>query len=79
MKAHTLGHSLSRLGNYHDNAVAESFFNLPKHERIRRRTYKTCEDAGQFRTTSEGQAKMDKALKAAAGNGKFQGFTLSLA
>ena len=28
-----------------DNAVAESFFNLLKRERIRRRTYKTREDA----------------------------------
>lgn len=28
-------------GNCHDNAVAESFFNLLKRERIRRRTYKT--------------------------------------
>lgn len=30
-----------------DNAVAESFFNLLKRERIRRRTYKTREDARQ--------------------------------
>ena len=28
-----------------DNAVAESFFNLLKRERIRRRSYKTREDA----------------------------------
>jgi putative transposase len=28
-----------------DNAVAESFFNLLKRERVRRRTYKTREDA----------------------------------
>ncbi len=32
---------MSRRGNCHDNAVAESFFNLLKRERIRRRTYKT--------------------------------------
>ena len=31
----------------HDNAVAESFFNLLKRERIRRRTYKTREQARQ--------------------------------
>ncbi len=37
--------STSRKGNCHDNAVAESFFNLLKRERIRRRTYKTREDA----------------------------------
>ena len=40
LKAHNLEHSMSRRGNCHDNAVAESFFNLLKRERIRRRTYK---------------------------------------
>jgi putative transposase len=44
-KHHNLEHSMSRRGNCHDNAVAESFFNLLKRERIRRRTYKTREDA----------------------------------
>ncbi len=41
LKAHNLEHSMSRRGNFHDNAVAESFFNLLKRERVRRRTYKT--------------------------------------
>ena len=36
---------MSRRGNCHDNAVAESFFNLPKRERIRRRTYRSREEA----------------------------------
>jgi putative transposase len=36
---------MSRRGNCHDNAVAESFFNLPKRKRIRRRTYKTRESS----------------------------------
>lgn len=36
---------MSRRGNCHDNAVAESFFNLLKRERIRRRRYKTRDDA----------------------------------
>jgi putative transposase len=36
---------MSRRGNCHDNAVAKSFVNLLKRERIRRRTYKTTEDA----------------------------------
>ena len=45
LKHHNLKHSMSRRGNCHDNAVAESFFNLLKRERIRRRTYKTREDA----------------------------------
>ena len=38
---------MSRRGNCHDNAVAESFFNLLKRERIRRRVYKTREDSQQ--------------------------------
>lgn len=36
-----------RRGNCHDNAVAENFFNLLKRERIRRRRYKTREQARQ--------------------------------
>ena len=47
VRAHNLKHSMSRRGNYHDNAVTESFFNLLKRERIRRRTYKMREEAGQ--------------------------------
>jgi len=39
--------SMSRRGNCHDNAVAESFFNLLKRERIRRRTCRTREEARQ--------------------------------
>ena len=45
LKQHNLEHSMSRRGNCHDNAVAESFFNLLKRERVRRRTYKTRADA----------------------------------
>lgn len=45
LKAHDLEHSMSRRGNCHDNAVAESFFNLLKRERIRRRTYRTRKEA----------------------------------
>ena len=47
LRAHNLNHSMSRRGNCHDNAVAESFFNLLKRERIPRRRYKTREDARQ--------------------------------
>ena len=47
LRAHNLEHSMSRRGNCHDNAVAESFFNLLKRERIRRRTYKTRAEARQ--------------------------------
>ncbi len=39
LKAHGLVPSMSRRGNCHDNAVAESFFQLLKRERIRRKTY----------------------------------------
>jgi putative transposase len=45
VKHHNLEHSMSRRGNCLDNAVAESFFNLLKRERIRRRTYKTRDEA----------------------------------
>ena len=44
---HNLEASMSRRGNCHDNAVAESFFQLVKRERIRRRTYPTREAARQ--------------------------------
>ena len=36
---------MSRRGNCHDNAVAESFFQLLKRERIRRRIYTSRSDA----------------------------------
>lgn len=36
---------MSRRGNCRDNAVAESFFQLLKHERNRRKTYRDCESA----------------------------------
>lgn len=45
LKQHNLEHSMSRRGNCHDNAVAENFFSLLKRERIRRKTYRTREDA----------------------------------
>ena len=44
---HNLQQSMSRRGNCHDNAVAESFFQLLKRERIRRKTYGTREEAKQ--------------------------------
>ena len=47
LKNHGLEASMSRRGNCHDNAVAESFFNLLKRERIRRRAYKTRAEARQ--------------------------------
>ena len=45
LRAQDIEHSMSRRGNCHDNAVAESFVNLLKRERIRRRTYRTREEA----------------------------------
>ncbi len=47
LKHHNLEPSMSRRGNCHDNAVAESFFNLLKRERIRRKTYRTRDEARQ--------------------------------
>ncbi len=42
---HGLEGSMSRRGNCHDNAVAESFFQLLKRERIKKRIYSTREQA----------------------------------
>lgn len=47
LKSHNLQSSMSRRGNCHDNAVAESFFQLLKRERIRRKTYGNRDDARQ--------------------------------
>lgn len=47
LQAHNLEQSMSRRGNCHDNAVAESFFQLLKRERIRRKIYGTREEARQ--------------------------------
>ena len=47
LKQHNREYSMSRRGNCHDNAVAESFFNLLKRERVRRKTYRTRDDARQ--------------------------------
>jgi putative transposase len=47
LERHNLTQSMSRRGNCWDNAVAESFFNLLKRERIRRRKYKTRAETRQ--------------------------------
>jgi len=47
LKTHNLICSMSRRGNCYDNAVAESFFQLLKRERIKRKTYKDREEARQ--------------------------------
>jgi putative transposase len=39
LKSHNLVSSMSRRGNCHNNAVVESFFQLLKRERIKRRIY----------------------------------------
>lgn len=44
LRQHGLEPSMSRRGNCHDYAVAESFFQLLKREQIRRRTYPTRDD-----------------------------------
>ncbi|WP_338387609.1 IS3 family transposase [Escherichia coli] len=45
LKSHGLDGSMSRRGNCHDNAVAESFFQLLKRERIKKKIYGTREEA----------------------------------
>lgn len=45
LRDHNLASSMSRGGNCHDNAVAKSFFQLLKRERIRRQNYSTRDEA----------------------------------
>ena len=45
LKAQGLEGSMSRRGNCHDNAVAESFFQLLKRERVKRKIYSTRQEA----------------------------------
>jgi len=47
LEANGLTASMSRRGNCHDNACAESFFGLLKRERIKRRIYRTREEGKQ--------------------------------
>ena len=47
LREHGLQHSMSRRGNCFDNAVAKSFFQLLKWEKIKRQSYRTKEDAGR--------------------------------
>ena len=45
LKSHGLEDSMNRRGNCHDNAVAESFFQPLKRERIKKKIYGTREEA----------------------------------
>jgi len=45
VRDHNLELSMSRRGNCHDNAVAESFFSLLKTERVKRKIFKTRNEA----------------------------------
>lgn len=45
LKTHGLQGSMSRRGNCHDNALAESFFQMLKRERIKRKIYSTRDEA----------------------------------
>ena len=45
LKEHNLEASMSRKGNCHDNAVAESFFSLLKKDRVKRRIFNTRDEA----------------------------------
>ena len=52
LKRHNLEHSMSRRGNCHDNAVAESFFNLLKRER------NTTQDLSNTRGSKAGRVRL---------------------
>ncbi|CAM8635182.1 Integrase, catalytic core [Comamonadaceae bacterium] len=45
LRDHNLVSRMSRRGNCHENAVAESFFQLLKRERVRSQIYPTRQDA----------------------------------
>ncbi|NOI68630.1 IS3 family transposase [Vibrio sp. 99-8-1] len=45
VKEHNMEISMSRKGNCHDNAVAESFFSLLEKDRVKRKIYKTRDEA----------------------------------
>lgn len=45
LNEHNLEASMSRKGNCHDNAVAESFFSLLKKDRVKRKIYPTRQQA----------------------------------
>jgi putative transposase len=45
LRDHNMVSSMSRRSNCHDNAVAESFFQLLKRERVRRQIYHIRQDA----------------------------------
>ena len=47
LKNNGLEGSMSRRGNCHDNTVAESFFQLLKRERVKRKIYSTRQEARQ--------------------------------
>lgn len=47
LEAKNLTASMSRRGNCHDNACTDSFFQLLKRERIRRKIYRTREEGKQ--------------------------------
>ena len=47
LKAHNLEQSMSGRGNCDDNTVVESFFNLLARNPVRRRTYRSIDEARQ--------------------------------
>ena len=63
LREHNLEHSMSRRGNCHDNAVAESFFQLLKREKVRRRKYRTREEVDAMRKQHDPIDQMREVLK----------------
>jgi len=67
LTANRLRPSMSRRGNCHDNAVAESFFQLLKRERIKRKAYPTRNHArADVSTTSKRSTTHDVATDISA-------------
>lgn len=57
LKLHGLEGSMSRRGNCHDNAVAESFFQLLKRERIKKKIYQRLRSVQVIRGDSSLSSK----------------------
>ena len=83
--SHNLVQSMSRRGNCHDNAVAETFFQLLKRERARRKVYATRMRLGRTSSTTSrcstirngATASMNDCLQSSLKNGISYGCRVS--
>jgi len=79
MKAHNLVPSMSRQGNCHDNAVAESFFATIKKRIVKRKIYSTREDAkaGKSCSLNFNRTNLLIRIRAARANTKWREHSFS--